>query len=250
MSQNIYPVFQPIYNLATSRVFFYEALLRLQNADADMPTNRFIQLAEQSGFVHHLDLEMIGQVFSNLLLHQDAHIAVNVSMKTLETSAHDIFMLLARHHDIAHRLIFEITETATTGDLARVLSCVNAFRAFGCRIALDDYGEGFCTDSLTHLVQPSFVKISGRRFNNAFDKESYAPLLHAQELIQDMDCSLIVEHVDTQAKLVELKSLGVRYVQGYLLCRPQETLVRCPQFIPALRSADVTRLSDINRATV
>ena len=119
------------------------------------------------------------------------------------------------------RLVFEFTETEAI-DGAHLQSIVNAYRKFGFTTATDDFGAGHSgLDRLAEL-QTDVIKLDMcliRGIDRSTPKQAIVEAMLG--LTDRLGIAMVAEGVETEAELVTLARTGVRYVQGYLIARPE-----------------------------
>jgi EAL domain-containing protein (putative c-di-GMP-specific phosphodiesterase class I) len=87
----------------------------------------------------------------------------------------------------------------------------------GAAIALDDFGTGL--SSLMHLKELLIqqIKIDGSFIRDLLSNPRSEALVRALVLIaQQLELETVAEFVETEAVAARLRTLGVRYAQGYL----------------------------------
>jgi EAL domain-containing protein (putative c-di-GMP-specific phosphodiesterase class I) len=91
----------------------------------------------------------------------------------------------------------------------------------GVRVAVDDAGAGY--SSLRHVVDlhPNIIKLD-LAFTREIDTDPARRAVAAAlvDIQRQMNSVVVAEGVETEAELNVLVELGVRYVQGFLMCRP------------------------------
>lgn len=120
-----------------------------------------------------------------------------------------------------HRLVLELTETSMPQLGESLVVDLQALRAMGVRIAIDDLGTGYSSLArLTELpldmlkIDRSFV--SGMGSDDRCDAVVRAVLSMGTALTVDV----VAEGVETPGQHHELARLGCRYSQGYLYSKP------------------------------
>ena len=99
---------------------------------------------------------------------------------------------------------------------------MTALRPLGCRFALDDLGSGvYCFKSLQHLPI-DYLKIDGLFIQSiAKNAQSYAIVEAIHHVGKSMGLQTVAESVDDLAVRDCLQTIGVDYVQGYVLSNPR-----------------------------
>ncbi len=98
---------------------------------------------------------------------------------------------------------------------------LDAVRARGVRIALDDVGAGFSNVEVIEAIGPDFLKIAGGLATGSAGNPRRGALIGALvAYARACDCRIIAEGVETAADLAFLGALDVEYVQGRLIGAP------------------------------
>jgi EAL domain-containing protein (putative c-di-GMP-specific phosphodiesterase class I) len=119
------------------------------------------------------------------------------------------------------RLEIELTESVLLERAAENRAFMQKLRSLGISLALDDFGTGY--SSLSYLTAFPFDKI---KIDKSFVKnltrlpKSSAIISSVVTLARGLDASVTAEGVETSEQFDLLKTLGVNFVQGYLLGRP------------------------------
>ncbi|GAB4169399.1 MAG: EAL domain-containing protein [Rickettsiaceae bacterium] len=156
-------VYQPIIDRESGNVEYYECLLRVQNENGDLVSvGSMVQDAESKGLINIIDFTVIDMVIQELVDDENISLSVNVSnigvlnkrfLKRIES--------LLKKHDVAKRLIIEITETSLNQDFTTTKKFIDSLHAFGCRFALDDFGSGFTSFKQLLNLPIDIIKIDG-----------------------------------------------------------------------------------------
>ena len=220
---------QPQQRLADGSVMGFEALARWRHEGEWVPPAEFVPLAEDVGLAQPLGaqvMEVALDGFAAMLAAglEPGHLAVNVS--TAQLLADDFLdtvrRSLARHAVPASRLEIEVTETVLLDrSIARIGHTLEALRAMGCTLAMDDFGTGYA--SLSHLTAFPVDRIKiDRGFTRAIDSDGDRGLI-ARTLIglgRGLGLEVIAEGVETESQRRFLVVHGCTAVQGYLFARP------------------------------
>ena len=150
-------------------------------------------------------------------------LAVNLSVRQLRRIdlAQRIAAILEESRLDPHCLELEITESTMMEDPARTVFLLNALRAMGIRVALDDFGTEY--SSLGYLKQfpldymkidQSFVRgIPAQEDDSAIAKTVIA-------LAKILKLPVIAEGVESAEQLAFLAEHGCEEYQGYYFARP------------------------------
>lgn len=223
MKELLEPAFQPIVDLATGAVEYYEALARIRDDQTDSGHLTLIELAERLRFIHLVDLTILDQA-AEAAAHEKQRIAVNLSALTVEVNSHQVITRLEQLGIVRQGLVLEITETAPIRDPKKVATFIATTRELGCRVALDDFGNydsrSHFTANLVRFLRPDFLKLDGSILSRAADSGDHRSLKQAVMLAQSIGADVIAEFVDSEEKIELLTRLGVRYGQGWAIGEP------------------------------
>ncbi len=122
----------------------------------------------------------------------------------------------------ASRLIFEITETAAIADVEQAKDFVSHLKRLGCRFALDDFGVGFSSFYSLKQLDIDYLKIDGSFIRNLasdpVDREVVTAITH---MAHAMGMLCVAEFVGDAVTAALLAAIGVDYLQGYHIGRPE-----------------------------
>lgn len=151
-------------------------------------------------------------------------IAVNLSPRQFQQPdlVQRLSQILHRYQVSAHRLMFEITETAAMRDASQSIAAIRQIQALGIEVAIDDFGTGYSSLSYLQRFRAQQIKID-RAFVSALDDnplEAAAIIRAICAMAHSLDMTVVAEGVETEAQMEALVSLQCDQVQGYLLARP------------------------------
>ncbi len=227
-------VFQPVLDLRQRRATHYEALIRMVGEDGHLITpNNFIPVAEHMGLIHDIDLWVVAHAID--ILHQQSdmgEISLNINLSSHAFQDAALLPLLKRKLEetgiTAHRLTFEITETAAVANFAQTREMIMQLRELGCRFALDDFGSGFSSFSYLKEFPVDILKIDGAFITNLVNDPVDQSLVRSMiDIARTLGKQTVAEFVESKEVLDLLLQFGVDYAQGYYLGKPD------PEFKPA-----------------
>jgi ammonium transporter, Amt family len=205
----------------------YEILLRLRGEDgAIISPGEFLPAAERYGLAPSFDRWVVRNLFAYLDTHPEdqACYALNLSGRSLSDQGTADFILeeMDRYQFDPTRISFEVTETAAIDNLDACERLILTLKSRGIQFALDDFGKGQSSFGYLKRLPAACLKLDGD-FVRGLDhnRESLAIVKAMHTLAHELGKQTIAEQVETEAELVCLKKLGVDFVQGYLLHRPE-----------------------------
>lgn len=213
MKKVLEPVFQPVVNMQTRRVTYFEALAR--KVDGSDGHGRLIELGESHGFIHLIDLGMLSQVINMVRERPCLTVSVNISVMTIENALGEYLSLVFSHMDVAHRLVFEITETIKIRDYEKVGQFVKAVRLAGAKVAVDDFGDGHATMEVVERIRPEYVKFPCSIVERLGQTCDVRPVTELRASIEALGGLVIAEYVDSREKCELLRLAGIVHGQGF-----------------------------------
>ena len=221
-------MYQPVYDLSTGAMPAVEALLRWRHpSGAVVGPDTFIPILEDTRMIVEVGRWVLQQACRQTAVwHAHGHplrVSVNVSAHQLELDSFvsDIATALAEAGLEPEALTVEITETAIMRDAQATARRLQAIKALGVRIAVDDFGTG--QSSLGYLSQfPVDTLKIDRYFVNGLGTRTQAGAL-VQTLVQlgkALGLQIVAEGIETTAQAAELVAQHCDQGQGFLYSRP------------------------------
>lgn len=214
--------YQPVFG-SDMRVRSHEALLRWRHTVRGMiPPAQFIAIAEESDLIDKLGEWVLRRACADLAA-LGTPIAVNVSPAQLRRPdfARQLGLVVEEMGVDPNMLIVEVTETVPMVAGAVEQANLDAIRALGLKVAIDDFGAGHA--SLQYLRGFAFdiIKIDRTYIANLGDNRIDAMIVGAIcDIARSLKVDVIAEGVETEAQLDMLRRAGCSAFQGYLLGRP------------------------------
>jgi diguanylate cyclase (GGDEF)-like protein len=209
------------------RVTGFEALVRWEHPERGLIGPReFMPLAEETGLVIQ-----IGEYVLDEALHQlgrwhatrpEVSISVNLSPRQLEdTGLVSMLARAIRSTDSDPRSLYlEVSESACSANPDASLRMLEAVKALGVRLAIDDYGTGSSSLSNLRRLPVDVLKIH-ESFVSRLGSDAGGSIVGAVvELAHALGLGAVAEGVETTAQLERLRRLGCDGAQGFLLGRP------------------------------
>lgn len=222
---------QPIVNIHTGVVYGYEALLRDVEAAGFSSIAAVFDQAHQDGI-----LDTVHQALFMKALHRFSQLLWSDQTKLFFNLDSRLFRLPSLLEDIdghfpaggvypKDTVCLEISERHEICAADRLNEKVAAFRRWGCRFAVDDFGTGFSGMHLLYFSRPEYVKID-RFFIQDIEKDSHKRMLAASivNMAHLMGSLAIAEGVETPMEYYCCKNIGCDLLQGYLVQRPQQDI--------------------------
>lgn len=217
--------YQPLLDVNTNEVSAFEALLRWENRDrGTVSPADFIPLAEEVGLIIPLSEWVLHEACCEAAAWpQPVKVAVNLS--PIHFYHGDLVKTVSEALQASSlepgRLELEITEGVLLQDTQSTIVTLTALKRLGVRIAMDDFGTGYC--SLSYLQRFPFDKI---KIDQTFVKdlgckaEALAIIRAVSGLATSLGMATTAEGVETTDQLRKIKTEGCTEAQGYLFSKP------------------------------
>jgi len=205
-----------------------EILLRLLDGDGNIvPPGRFLPAAERYRHMHDIDRWVVHRTLSSMRGRAPAEngfFSINLSGQSLGSEGFLDFIKHEIHYSGINprRLCFEITETAAIANLSDATRFIAELREIGCRFALDDFGSGLSSFGYLRALPVEFLKIDGSFVKDmARDTTNQAMVAAINQLGHMMGIETIAEFVEDEETANLLREIGVDYIQGFHVHRPE-----------------------------
>ena len=219
---HIHPAFQPICNLKNGIPMAYEVLARMRVNGLVIQAKDFITVAEELGLTREVDLHVIGQA---LLLTPPEHalfLNVDISSFNDKEFVQDLSKLLKPACADGRSITIEITERETIPLSDGLHQDIQTLRAFGCKLALDDFGSGYSTYNFLNQFRPDYLKIEGSFVRGMLQHEADRKIVtHIHELACSFGMQTIAESVEDAATEHALQEIGIINAQGLFYGAPR-----------------------------
>ena len=218
---------QPVVDMYTGECMKVEALARLQLPDGRMvPPGLFLPALGEAE-LDQLFRRGLEQVCRQLQAWDESGLRVEASINLPPSSLLDaqcpgwVESTLSRHGIDPQRVTLELLETQDI-DFQVQSSALQALKALGVRLAMDDLGAGY--SSLQRLAQLPFDVIKlDQSISLNIRKDPLQTLSLMRSIVRlasELGRALVVEGVEDQGVIEAALECGARYGQGYGIARP------------------------------
>lgn len=218
-------VFQPQYDLATERLIGAEALARWNHPRVgQIGAGALFAIAERAEHVAHLSRHIAERALAAARAWPEGvRLSLNITPADLASPgfADDLAALLTASGFAPDRLTLEITEQVLLGDLERSAATLSALKDQGARIALDDFGGGFCNFRYLKLLPLDTLKLDRSMIDGIEeDGRDRAVLRAIVALAAALELTIVAEGIETEAQRDAVRAEGCAVYQGFLRSRP------------------------------
>lgn len=221
--------YQPIIELATSKIHKAEGLIRWQHPSRGLVSPiEFIPAAEDTGLIVEIGdwvfTEAATQVAKWRLLDPDFQISINkspIQFRSGSQSHINWIKHLAGLNLPGESITVEITEGLLLDAKDPVTNQLNLLREAGFQIAIDDFGTGYSSLSYLRKFNIDYIKIDRSFISSIQTSPSDWALCEAIIVMgHKLGMKVVAEGIETKAQLDLLRSAGCDYGQGYWFSKP------------------------------
>jgi len=223
--QEIEIAFQPQFDLADGRIVGAEALARWRHPRVGlMGAGALFAIAERADHVAHLSRHIAETALTAARdWPPEIRLSLNVTPADLAALgfAREFAALVEASGFASERLTLEITEQVLLGDLESAAAVLGELKAAGMKIALDDFGGGFCNFRYLKLLPLDALKLDRSMIegieSDARDREVLRAIV---ALARALGLSVVAEGIETEAQRVIAAAEGCSLFQGFLGAPP------------------------------
>jgi diguanylate cyclase (GGDEF)-like protein len=208
-----------------------EVFVRMEgeNGQPAAPPAEFIRAAERYRLMPLVDRWVVQTVLSALgrggmKLPPGRSVAINIAGQTLADAEFLEFVVDCFDHSGANPsdVCLEVTESSVVANLDHARRFIAVLHGMGCEFALDDFGSGLSSFSTLRTLPMDYLKIDGSFIRNlAVDSVNQAMVQAMIELSRSLNFRIVAEQVEDQKSLEAAKKMGIDFVQGFVIARPQ-----------------------------
>jgi diguanylate cyclase (GGDEF)-like protein len=227
--KQFYLEYQPQVSIATGRIIGTEALLRWRHPKLGIvPPSTFIPIAENTGEIVQIGEWVLRTACAQAREWQKGGslpliMAVNVSAVQFR---HPSFLetmrqVLAETGLQPAHLELEVTESQLMENPEMMMVLLRKITEMGPRLAIDDFGVGYCGLSYLRHFQFSRLKIDQSFVRSVLTDPRDAALTAAiVNIARVLKMKVIAECVETAEQVKLLQRIGCQEIQGYYFSRP------------------------------
>lgn len=231
-------VFQPQYELSGDTLCGAEALARWRHpALGRIGAATLFALAERADYVAPLSAHIARKALQLASRWPGTlRLSLNVTPSDLAAGsfADDFLGLVAQSGFPPARLTIEVTEQVLLQDVASAGMILRALAEQGIRVALDDFGAGFCNFRYLKLLPLHYLKLDRSMVDGVPDDARDLAVFRAiMAMARALDLEVIAEGIENETQRDVIAREGCGFYQGFLRAPPMdagrfEELIRQP----------------------
>lgn len=219
--------YQPVVDLATSRVTAVEALVRWWRGSVFVPPDQFLGPAEDTGLIVPLSEWILREACREVAAWRasswDIGLSLNLSARqiTAPRFVETVSQALEESGLPASALTLEVIEEMLVEDAEETISRLSELRALGVRLAIDDFGTGYASLAFLRQLPVDMIKIDPS-FVSGLGRDETLTLLTRTivRLGHDLGLIVVAEGIERPEQLELLREMGCTRGQGFLVARP------------------------------
>jgi diguanylate cyclase (GGDEF)-like protein/PAS domain S-box-containing protein len=220
--------YQPAFGLADLTTVGIEALLRWRHpARGVVAPLEFISRLEETGLILPAGRWILGEACRQCAeWHHDGlplAVSVNISGRQLESGSFltDVIDALSTSGLAPGALVLEFTENVLMGDAEATIGRLEALKAIGVRIAIDNFGTGYPSLAYLRRFPVDILKIDRSFISAMSDSGEGEALLHTLvQLGKQLGLETVAEGIETEDQLYRLQLQDCDTGQGFLVAKP------------------------------
>lgn len=214
--------FQPIVDIKTGHIHAFEALMRPQMEDMRSPM-QVLQLARSQSKLYQIERMTLNNAMGHLEEHLEEFKGSKLFINTIPNQVlmgRDMDDFYTRFSDLFSHVVFELTEDEYT-DSDFIEAKQTLLRSFGAKVAIDDFGAGYSNDLKLLTTTPDYLKIDMSIVRDIDTDPDRQKLLHnILTFTKGKNIKIIAEGCETFSEVDKLCEMGVDYLQGYYVAKP------------------------------
>lgn len=219
--------YQPIVDIATSRVTAVEALVRWWRGSTFVPPEHFLGPAEDTGLIVPLSEWILRQACREVAAWRasswDIGLSLNLSARQINAPrfVETVKSALEESGLPPSALTLEVIEEMLVEDAEDTIAKLSGLRALGVRLAIDDFGTGYASLALLRQLPVDMIKVDPSFVSGLGHDEALTLLTRTiVRLGHDLGLIAVAEGIERPEQLELLKEMGCTKGQGYLVARP------------------------------
>ncbi len=206
------------------QVHKYEALVRYIDIEGNLTfPNHFLPAIEHTQIYTDVAKRVVDISIAKII-QEGVSISVNFNANDiLNKVLMDYVMTAIQTLENKSLFSIELLESQSVENLEELTKVIQQFHLEGVQFSIDDFGSGYANFSYLVDLDVDYLKIDGSLVQHVATSEQYRNIVKAIiELAHSIGLKTIAEFVVNDDVIVELKSLGIDYMQGFHIAKPSE----------------------------
>ncbi len=220
---------QPVASLLGEDKGMFDVLMRMLDEQGhEVLPSEFMPAAERNDLMKSIDRWVIGASMAFCVKRSPQTVFVRLSLDSVNDATLPAWLQqqLTLHGINPAQLCFQITEAVAGQYLDATKALADTLRTHGFRFALEHFGTTPAAIQILNHLGADFVKIDGTLMqglaSSVEQQDKVQALVQAARINQ---AATIAERVGDANTMAVLWQLGIQFIQGYLLHKPEEVIL-------------------------
>ena len=220
---NFRVIYRPVYEKLTGNLVSAEAQLTLRDEElGEISFEEFLPIAEKSGFVNDLQLNMIESVLKMMkdtLSHDVSHIRTTVihvmSIQALKQNMFDRIMALINKYGIDPKMIrLDMAEPMAIAGQDAFIRIVDEYVNKGIQFSISDYDTGYLMIKTNILYKYKGVAMNVRKTLEEHKEQGVIVMRNRANMLSQLGGKVVFTNVDDLRCYEAIKDLQADFISG------------------------------------
>ncbi|MDN3453148.1 MULTISPECIES: GGDEF domain-containing phosphodiesterase [unclassified Psychrobacter] len=225
--------FQSIYDINNDRSDFFEVYLRLPLSDADntiLTPDQFMSVAKAHKLLEKIDRWVLINACKKIndlrKTHPEARLLVQLTSASLVDKKLPIVanQLIKAVGGAAGVLTLQFNEIDVSDHLTVAKSQFFALNELDCQIGINNFGSSAKSIEIANFVQPDMVRLARSYVQDISSAENLETVKSTIMRTNEVKVDVLMPYIEDAATMSVAWSVGARYLQGYYLEEPSNTI--------------------------
>ena len=226
-------MFQPIYDISHDRSDFFEVFLRLPLADADntiLTPDQFMAVAKSHHLLEKIDRWILINACKRInevrKTHPEARLLVQLTSaslvdKKLPSVASQLINAIGGK---AGALTLQFNEKDISDYLTVAKSQFTELSQVNCQLGINNFGSSAKSVELANFVKPDMVRLARNYVEGIDAADNLETVKSLIVRTNEINVNVLMPYIEDAATMSVAWSVGARYLQGYYLEAPSNTI--------------------------
>ncbi|MDN5665826.1 MAG: EAL domain-containing protein [Psychrobacter sp.] len=225
--------FQPIYDINKDRSDFFEVYLRLPLADADntvLTPDQFMAVAKTHNLLEKIDRWVLINACKKInevrKTHPEARLLVQLTGASLvdKKLPNVTSQLIKAVGGAAGVLTLQFNEKDILDYLTVAKTQFSALTQVSCQLGINNFGSSAKSIEIASFVQPDMVRLARSYIQDINSADNLNTVKSLIVRTSEVHADVLMPYIEDAATMSVAWSVGARYLQGYYLEAPSETI--------------------------
>ena len=220
---------QPIVSLLGEDKGMYDVLVRmLDEHGKEVLPSEFLPAAERNDLMKNIDRWVIGAAMAYCASRRPAALFVRLSKDTVNDQTLSLWIgnQLKATRIEPLQLVFQVPQEIPNAYLLQTKELRADLKRRGFRFAIERFGAGTDPAQLIEHLKPEFVKIDGALMQGlATNSTRQQQVKNLVSIAKAAGAATVAERVEDANTMAVLWQLGIEYIQGYFVHKPEDVVL-------------------------